>query len=125
LKFESYPIQVQLEGETTSYGCIMAAVCNGSLFGGGMKLCPPANNRDGLIDLIIICKPPRIPTLAIMPTFVKGKHMGKSYATHLRCTNVKITTPAPIELDGEIYQGLDFDARIVKGGCKTFARHII
>lgn len=121
LKFESYPIQVQVEGETKSYDCIMAAVCNGSLFGGGMKLCPPANNRDGLIDLIIICKPPRVPTLAIMPTFVKGKHMGKSYVTHLRCTDVKITTPAPIELDGEIYHGLDFDARIVPGGCKTFA----
>ena len=121
LKFKPYPVQVELEGQTIDYTCIMAAVCNGTQFGGGMRLCPPASNNDGLLDLIVICKPKGIPTIAIMPGFVKGKHMGKSYVTHLRCTSVKIKTPAPIQLDGEIYHNLDFDARIIPGGCKTFA----
>ena len=125
LKFNPYQVQVEVEGETKTYDCVMAGVCNGSQFGGGIKLCPPANNRDGLLDVIIMCKPKHVPTLAIMPGFVKGKHMGKPYTTHFTCSRVKITTPAPIQLDGEIYQGLDFDARIVKGGCKTFARHIL
>ena len=80
-----------------------------------------AKNNDGVMDLMILCKPKKIPTLAIMPEVVKGKHMGKPYSTHITCTSVKITTPAPIQLDGEIYRGLDFDARIVQGGCKTFA----
>lgn len=125
LKFNPYQVQVEVEGETKTYDCVMAGVCNGSQFGGGIKLCPLANNRDGLLDVIIMCKPKHVPTLAIMPGFVKGKHMGKPYTTHFTCSRVKITTPAPIQLDGEIYQGLDFDARIVKGGCKTFARHIL
>ena len=59
-----------------------------------------------------------------MPGFVKGKHLGKSYTTHLRCTSVKIKTPAPIQLDGEIYRSLNFDTRIVPGGCRTFATRL-
>lgn len=124
LKFDPYPIQVELEGQTRNFTCVMAAVCNGTQFGGGMQLCPPARNNDGLIDLMVICKPRGIPTIAIMPGFVKGKHLGKSYTTHLRCTSVKIKTPAPIQLDGEIYRSLNFDTRIVPGGCRTFATRL-
>lgn len=121
LKFDPYRVQVEVEGERKTYNCVMTGVCNGSQFGGGIKLCPPANNQDGLLDLMVVCKPKFIPTLAIMPGFIQGKHMGKPYATHIPCSRVKIETSAPIELDGEIYHGLDFDARIVPGGCKTFA----
>lgn len=121
LKFDPYKIEVEIDGETKTYECVMAGVCNGVQIGGGIKICPVAKNNDGVMDLMILCKPKKIPTLAIMPEVVKGKHMGKPYATHITCTSVKITTPAPIQLDGEIYRGLDFDARIVQGGCKTFA----
>lgn len=121
LKFDPYRVEVDVNGERKVYNCVMAGVCNGSQFGGGIKLCPVAQNNDGLLDLIIMCKPKNLPTLAIMPGFVRGKHMNKPYTTHITCTSVKISTPAPIQLDGEIYHGLNFDARIVSGGCKTFA----
>lgn len=124
LKFTPYRVQVEVNGETRTYDCVMAGVCNGSQFGGGIRLCPPANNRDGLLDLLVMCRPKNLPTLAIMPGFVKGRHMNKPYTTHIACTSVKITTPAPIELDGEIYHGLEFNARIVPGGCKTFAKRM-
>jgi diacylglycerol kinase (ATP) len=125
LKFSPYTVQVEIDGVRKTYHCVMAGVCNGSQFGGGIQLCPVANNRDGLLDVIIMCKPKNLPTLAIMPGFVKGKHMGKPYTTHITCTSVKIETPAPIQLDGEIYRGLDFTARIIPGGCKTFSQQMI
>ena len=50
-----------------------------------------------------------------------GKHMGKPYTHHIVCESVKVTTPAPLQLDGEIYYDLPFDAHVVKGGVKTFA----
>lgn len=124
LKFNPYPVTVEVDGQKRDFACVMAAVCNGSQFGGGMRLCPPAKNDDGLIDLMVICKPRGIPTIAIMPGFVRGRHMGKDYTTHIRCSSVRITTPAPVQLDGEIYRNLDFEARIVPGGCRTFARQM-
>lgn len=121
LNYKPYKIQVELNGKTLDYSCVMAAVCNGSQFGGNIKLCPPAKNNDGLMNLIIIEKPPKIPTIFVMPCFVKGKHMNKPYVKHCLCESVKIITPAPIQLDGEIYYDIPFEAKIVKGGFKTFA----
>ncbi len=122
LNYKPYTIQVELNGETKTYSCVMAGICNGSQFGGGIKLCPPAKHDDGKMNLIIIEKPVGIPTIFVMPGFVKGHHMNKNYVKHFLCENVKITTPAPIQLDGEIYYDLKFDAKIVPGGLKTFAQ---
>lgn len=121
LRFKPYHVEAEINGETKAYDCIMLGVCNGTQFGGGIKLSPLSKADDGKIDIIIMEKPKRVPTVLIMPKFVKGKHMGKPYTHHIVCESVKVTTSAPIELDGEIYYDLNFDAQIVKGGLKTFA----
>ena len=121
LKFKPYPVEVTANGDTQHFDCIMVGACNGTQFGGGIKLAPIAKADDGMLDIIIMEKPKRMPTVFLMPKFVKGKHMGKPYAHHILCDSVKVQTPAPIELDGEIYYGMEFDAHIVKGGMKTFA----
>lgn len=120
-KFKPYHIEAEINGETHVQDCIMIGVCNGTQFGAGMKLCPVAKADDGKLDIMIIEKPKHRATITVMPTFIKGKHMNKPYAHHFVCDRIKVTTPAPIELDGEIYYDLDFDARIVPGGLKTFA----
>ena len=122
LHFKPYHVTAELNGETSEHDCIMLGVCNGTQFGGGIKLCPVAKADDGKMDVIIMTKPKHTPTLFVMPKFVKGKHMNMSCTRHIVCDSIKVTTTAPIELDGEIYYDLDFDAHIVKGGLKTFAR---
>lgn len=122
LKYKPYHVDVTANGETKGYDCIMAGVCNGTQIGGGIKLAPIAKADDGVLDIIIMEKPKRIPTVFVMPKFVKGKHMDKPYTVHLKCERIQIDTPAPIQLDGEIYYDLKFDASIQKGGVKTFAR---
>lgn len=121
LKFKPYPVEVEVNGETQHYDCIMVGVCNGSQFGGGIRLAPISVADDGKLDIIVMEKPKHKPTVFVMPKFVKGKHMNMAYTHHVICERVKVTTPAPIELDGEIYNDLPFDAHIVKGGFKTFA----
>lgn len=121
LKFKPYHVEVTVDGETTEYDCIMAGVCNGTQIGGGIRLSPISKADDGKLDVIIMTKPKHTPTLLVMPKFVKGKHMNKPYTHHIVCESIKIRTPAPVQLDGEIYYDLDFDAGVVKGGFKTFA----
>ncbi|MCH5166053.1 MAG: diacylglycerol kinase family lipid kinase [Clostridiales bacterium] len=121
LKFKPYHVEVTTNGETKEYDCIMVGVCNGSQFGGGIKLSPFSVADDGTLDLMIVEKPKRTPTIFVMPKFVKGKLTNKPYYHLVKCEAVHIKTPAPVELDGEIYYDLDFDAHVVKGGVKTFA----
>lgn len=121
LRFKPYHVEAEINGETNAYDCIMLGVCNGTQFGGGIKLSPLSKADDGKMDVIIMTKPKHTPTVFVMPKFVKGKHMGMPCTHHIVCDRIKVTTTAPIELDGEIYYDLDFDAQIVKGGLKTFA----
>jgi diacylglycerol kinase family enzyme len=121
LNYKPYTVQVERDGFTQEYKCVMAAFCNGTQFGGGIKLCPPAKNDDGKMDLMIV-KPPKGPVLMAMPAFVAGQHIGKPWAEHVVCDKAKITVlnAAAIEIDGEIYNDSVLDAQIVPGGFKTF-----
>lgn len=122
LNYKPYAVQVEVDGVTREYECIMAAFCNGSQFGGGIRICPRAQNDDGKMDLMII-KRPKVPTIAVMPTFVAGKHLGRSWAERIVCESAKIIAldAGNIEIDGEIYSESVIDAQIIKGGFKTFA----
>ena len=121
LNYKPYTVQIERDGFTQEYKCVMAAFCNGTQFGGGIKLCPPAKNDDGKMDLMIV-KPPKGPVLMAMPAFVAGQHIGKPWAEHVVCDKAKITVTnaAAIEIDGEIYNDNVLDAQIVPGGFKTF-----
>lgn len=122
LKFKPYPVEVTANGETLKIDCIMAGVCNGTQIGGGIRLSPISKTDDGKLDIIVMEKPKHVPTVLVMPKFVKGKHMNKPYTHHIVCESVSIKTNAPLQLDGEIYYDLPFEAHVVKGGLKTFAR---
>ena len=122
LNFKPYKVRVEACGRKTEYECVMAALCNGPQYGGGIKVCPPAKADDGLLNLIIMQKP-KMPTLFAMPSFTAGKHMKKPYTIHVACETAKIINESNklIQLDGEIYEDDTLDAKIVKGGLKTFA----
>ena len=122
LKFKPYKVSVSVNGQTYDTAAIMVGVCNGSQFGSGIQLSPLAKADDGKLELMIIRKPRHTPTLLLMPNFVKGKHVGKSYSQQITCDSVHIETTAPLELDGEIYYNLAFDAKIVPAGIRSFAR---
>jgi len=122
LKFKPYHVKLHVNGETLEYDCIMTGVCNGTQIGGGIKLSPVSSATDGKLDVIVMEKPKHTSTVLVMPRFVKGKHMNKPYTHHIVCEEIKVETQAPVQLDGEIYYDLDFDAKIVKGGFKTFKR---
>lgn len=121
LSFKPYPVKLTTDsGEVLELPCVMAGVCNGSQIGGGIRLAPIAKANDGKLEIIVMEKPKHTPTIFVMPGFVKGKHMNKPYTHHLTCESVTIQTEAPVQLDGEIYYDLNFEARVVKNGVKTF-----
>lgn len=120
LHYKPYTMTVKTGDVQQTFRCIMTGVCNGSQIGSGIRLCPTAKPDDGLLEVIVMEKP-KTPVLLVMPGFVKGKHMDKPYTHRILCESVTVDTPAPLQLDGEIYYAMPFEAHIVKGGLKTFA----
>ena len=119
IKFKPYKIKVTLNGEVKEYNCLMAGVCNGRAIGGNMKICPVAEIDDGLLDLVLITMP-NDKIAPLIPKFLAGKHLKEYWTVHTKCESVLVECEKPVQLDGEIYEGLALDCKIVKKGIKTF-----
>ena len=119
-KFDPYPVEVTVNGETKSYNCLLAAICNGTCIGGNMKVSPLSKIDDNMLDLIIVVCPDAN-VFPLLPKFLKGKHIYEDWGVHIKCESAKITcNRLPIQLDGEIYEDLELDCHIVKNGIRTF-----
>lgn len=122
IKFKFYGFDVLLNGERTSKEALIIAVGNGKMFGGGIRICPEAEIDDGLMDFVVCnrMKKSRIPS-AFMK-LMKGKILEQPFTEFQRveeveaCFDKKIT----VNVDGELYEGLPFAVKLVKGGVKLY-----
>lgn len=120
--FEPYEIEVTLpSGEPKVYKAVMVGVCNGTQFGGGLKLSPASSFDDGYLDLVII----RMPKGSVIPPlikFLRAKHLDLPITTALKCKEVSVRPIGgrPIQMDGEIYENRALDCSIVERGLNTF-----
>lgn len=121
--FEPYNVSVTTkDGEKKDFSCIMIGVCNGKQFGGGIKLSPLSKVDDGLMNIVIMSIPKDNKIFRVLGKFLKGKHIDMPFTTHFTAEKIQIRTdkPHPIQIDGEIYNDIDFSCTLVKGGIRTF-----
>lgn len=88
-----------------SSGPITAAViANGPYYGGGMKIAPSADPRDGLLDLVLLGDLSRGELLRWLPTVYRGGHLANPKVTTARGRTVSIEAPTPllVHVDGEL-----------------------
>jgi len=89
---------------------LMLAMGNGRFFGGGMIVCPRAVPDDGLMDVLVIKKIPRLRILAILPKFIKGTHLALTDCVeYFQCKELILDSPDAdyLNIDGEL---VDFTA---------------
>lgn len=122
IKFEFYKFKVVREEGCEEREALIACVGNGSQFGGGIRMCPEAIIDDGLLDFVIAgkLKKRRIPAAFIK--LMQGKILEQDFTSMERVERVKIEfdKPVTVQVDGELYDGLDFDLSIVKSGIKVY-----
>ncbi len=95
----------------------MAAVNLGPTAGGGFKINPGADPRDGLLDLCLIWKPSQFRALRLLPMVEKGKHTDQPEVRRLRVRAITMEVAQPIyaHLDGEVMRADRFDVSILPG----------
>lgn len=117
-KFTGYELTIECEGETIEKKTLMVAACNGKQFGGGIRVCPVAELDDKKMDVMVVdCFNSKWQILRAFIQLLRGKIMGYPHKRHFHTDSVKITPkqPCTIQLDGELYDGLEFDAKICHG----------
>ena len=108
----------EITGDTVQpHEALIACAANGQRFGGGIPIAPRAEIDDGLLDVVII---DGIKKHAIPHAFVR---LMQRRVLELKATvfkrqdrlTVQSDGPMPIQIDGEIYEDLPFDVRLVHG----------
>lgn len=117
-KYKGTKITVEADGNKEEYDALLANACNGSVFGGGIKICPTAEIDDGKLDAIVVENlGGKFKIISALIQLMKGKILEHPKAKHILCESLSLSTPTPctIQMDGELYKGVPFIAKIKRG----------
>lgn len=104
IKFNSLKVDLTIDNKIYSEEIMLIAVCNGSYYGGGMKIAPDAKMFDGEFDICVVEKMSKLKLLFLFPTIFKGKHTKYKEVKIYRGKDVQITSSQDtnVNADGEI-----------------------
>lgn len=115
--FKGYEIEIESGERRETHKALIAVACNGTQIGGGIRICPASVIDDGKIDVMAVECMGKAQIVKAFLCLMKGKVLDYPAAEHFLCERVKIvpSLPCTVQLDGELYDGLEFDARIERG----------
>jgi len=102
--FKNLNLKMKINDEDFETEAFMVAIANGKYYGGGIKIAPDANMRDGLLDVLLIRDMTAAKIIKFFPKAMAGKHMGLDEVTFRRATRVTLQSDEPvfINIDGEV-----------------------
>lgn len=110
------------EVHTVKDNILLCALANGSYCGGGFKSSPISELNDGIMEILIVRKLPRIKFVMMVGKYRRGTHIDEKtllpvgklskYLTYKKCKKVSIKNINKICVDGEIEKVDRFDAEI-------------
>lgn len=112
----------EINGETKKYVSFIACVANGYRYGGGIPICPVADSTDEKLDFVAVDKLKGLKMIKAFLKLKKGKILSLKQTTHEKMTEIKITAAPPytVQVDGELYENIPFDVKIVSDALKVF-----
>lgn len=122
VKFQAIDMEVTVDGEKHELKALLAAACNGSQFGGGIPICPPALLDDGKLDLVLIKCPRRLKIPVELMKLMKGKILNRPIARHILCEEVRIVPAVKgnAQYDGELHPADELHVKVVSGKLRMY-----
>lgn len=88
--FAPLSYRLTVDGAVRELTAMLVAVGNTSSYGGGMRICPEADPRDGLLDLTIIHPVSRFKLLQLLPQMYSGRFARDPCVEQLRARAVVV-----------------------------------
>lgn len=120
--FDFTDFTAELNGTSEHYRSFVACVANGCHYGGGIPICPVADPTDKKLDFVAVRE---IRGLKLINAFLKlkgGKVLSLPQAIHRNMTEIvcKTERPVTVNVDGELYDDVPFDIKIVSDKLRVF-----
>ncbi len=116
IKLES--INLKTDEESKRKNLTMLSVCNGSYYGGGIKIAPSASLTSGLFEVYEVSKMKRLQTLKLLMLLLKGQHENSEYVNHWKTNSLVVESNVPLicNVDGEIIKDQKFVFEKIEDG---------
>lgn len=104
-RWRAAPVRLRVDGDVVHEGPLdLAAIANGTHFGGGMQVAPDARADDGLLDVVWIRGASRWKLVRNLPLLYDGRHLALPEVAVRRGALVEAE---PIEPDAEVLLEID------------------
>ena len=122
-KFKFKHLELNMNGKKIKDDFTTIAICNGTYYGGGFKIGPTSNIKDGIFEVYYALKLPKLKIVPLILKIKNGTHETDKNITKLEGTKLTIKSPQPISanIDGEeIKDGIEIflDKDMVDTLCK-------
>jgi len=111
-----------VDGAAEPHEALIACAANGRSIGGGIPIAPKAEIDDGLLDVVIIdgIKKPAIPRAFVRLMRRRVLELKQTLFKRQSALSVRADAPMPIQIDGEIYENLPFDVKLIHGALRFY-----
>lgn len=102
-RMRTYPLRLTVDGERYDVSPNLLGIANTPMFGGGMRIAPDADPRDGALDIVLIGPARRRVMLQLLPRAGSGGHIGHRDVSVLRGSRIDIDADESfrVDVDGE------------------------
>lgn len=108
--------QVNIDGRKLADTGMLVSVGNGRSYGGGMLVCPQADLRDGLLDVIWLRRISRVEFLRTFPKVFTGRHIHHRAVKQFRGQEIELVAAGAVAYaDGERFGPLPVTVRACPG----------
>jgi len=90
LFLRSSPYAIEVDGRRIDGPFVMASVGNTRSYGGGIPICPTADETDALLDVTVVRPAGRLRLLRLLPTVYKGTHTERKEVETFRGRTVRL-----------------------------------
>lgn len=103
--YKEWDWQITIDGKQLTERAFMINVANGQQFGYNFRIAPMANHTDGMLDLIIIRKFPKILGATLVVRAMNGSIHKSPYVEHIRGNEITIAHPSLklMQTDGDAH----------------------
>lgn len=120
--FEYTHFDADIDGQISSHHSFIACIANGKVFGGGILISPESDPTDNKLNFIAVKAVKKHKIIGKFLGLKAGKVLSFKETTHLTCQSVNIKTQKPcvVQVDGELYEDVPFNVKIVPNKLKVY-----
>lgn len=122
LKYKARHMRILIDSEVYEKDWTTVAVCNAKYYGGGYKISPGSDLTDGLVEVYLVEKMPKLIMAKTIGSMKDSSHEKSKHVQKIKTDKLVIELDKPVacNIDGEDLISDRFDIEVIPKGMKVY-----